>query len=102
VLADRGCCSFGCLAALKQLGLDSVLRLHQARRISWRRGQRLGQADRLLEWTKPRCRPRLLSAEAFAALPATLPVRHVRLQARLKGLRTRTLVLVTTLLDPVA
>jgi hypothetical protein len=99
VLADRGFCSFGCLAALQQLGLDSVMRLHQARRVSWRRGQRLGKADRLVEWTKPRSRPRLLSAEEFAALPATLPV---RLPARLKGFRTRTLVLVTTRVDPVA
>jgi hypothetical protein len=61
-----------------------------------------GKADRLVEWPKPRSRPRLLSAEAFAASPATLPVRHVRLQARLKGFRTRTLVLATTLGDPVA
>jgi Transposase DDE domain len=102
VLADRGFCSFGCLAALQQLSLDSVMRLHQARFVDWRRGRRLGKADRLVEWTKPRSRPRLLSAEEFAALPATLPVRQVRLQARLKGFRTRTLVLVTTLADPVA
>jgi hypothetical protein len=102
VLADRGFCSFGCLAALQQRGVDCVMRLHQTRRVNWRDGQRLGPADRLVAWRKPRRRPRLLSAEAFAALPATLPVRLVRLQARLKGFRTRTLVLVTTLLDPVA
>jgi hypothetical protein len=102
LLADRGFCSFGCLASLQQLGLDCVMRLHQARRVNWRGGQRLGKADRLVEWTKPRSRPRLLSAEEFAALPATLSVRQVRLQARLKGFRTRTLVLVTTLVDPVA
>ena len=102
VLADRGFCSFGCLAALQQLGIDSVMRLHQARRLNWRRGRRLGKADRLVAWTKPRRRPRLLSAEEFAALPATLQVRQVRLQARLKGFRTRTLVVVTTLVDPVA
>jgi hypothetical protein len=102
LLADRGFCSFGCLAALQPLGLGSVMRLHPARRLDWRRGQRLSKADRLLEWAKPRCRPRLLSAEEFAALPATLQVRHVRLQARLKGCRTRSLGLVTTLLEPVA
>jgi hypothetical protein len=98
VLADRGFCSFGCLAALQPLGLDSVMRLHQARRIRGRGGQRLAKADRLVEWTQPRRRPRLLRAEEFAALPATLSVRQVRLQARLKGFRTRPLVRV----DPVA
>jgi Transposase DDE domain len=102
VLADRGFCSFGGLAALQQLGVDCVMRLHQTRRVNWRDGRRLGPADRLVQWGKPRRRPRLLSAEEFAALPATLPVRQVRLQARLKGFRTRTLVVVTTLLDPVA
>jgi hypothetical protein len=101
-LADRGFCSFGCLAALQQLGLDCVVRLHQARSLDFRHGKRLGKADRLLEWTKPRRCPRLLSAEQFAALPATLPVRQLRLQVPLKGFRPRSLVLVTTLRDPVA
>lgn len=102
VLADRGFCSFGALAALQQRDVDCLMRLHQTRRVNWRAGQRLGPADRLVAWRKPRRRPQLLSAEEFAALPATLPVRLVRLQARLKGFRTRTLVVVTTLLDPVA
>lgn len=77
VLADRGFCSFGCLAALQQLGVESVLGPHQARCLNWRGGQRLGKADRLVVWSKPGRCPRRLSAEAFAALP----VRQVRLQA---------------------
>jgi hypothetical protein len=102
LLADRGFCSFGGLAALQQLGVDCVMRLHQARPIDFRRGRRLGKADRLLAWAKPRGCPRQLDAEQFAALPGTLQVRQLRLQARLKGFRTRSLVLVTTLVDPLA
>jgi hypothetical protein len=102
LLADRGFCSFGLLAALQQQGIDSVVQLHQTRPVDFRRGKRLGQADRLLEWAKPSQCPRTLSAEQFAALPATLPVRQLRIKATLKGFRPRSLVLVTTLLDPLA
>jgi len=93
---------FGCLAALQQLGLDCLMRLHQARSVDWQRGKRLGKADRQLQWAKPKRCPRTLSAEQFAALPDTLTVRLLRIKATLKGFRTRNLVLVTTLLDPVA
>jgi hypothetical protein len=104
LVADRGFCSFGWLAALQQQqrGIDAVVRLHQARPVDFRRGQRLGRADRLLQWAKPSPCPRTLSAEQFAALPGTRPVRQLRIQATLKGFRPRRLVLVTTLLDPLA
>jgi hypothetical protein len=102
LLADRGFCSFGCLAALQQQGIDSVVRLHQTRPVNFRRGKRLGKADRLLEWAKPSQWPRTLSGEQFAALPDTLQVRQLRIKPILKGFRPRSLVLVTTLLDPVA
>ncbi|MBV9997953.1 MAG: IS4 family transposase [Verrucomicrobia bacterium] len=102
LVADRGFCSFGLLATLQQRGVDGLMRLHQARRVNWRRGQRLGKADRQLAWTKPRGCPRTLSAEQFAALPDTLTVRQARVKVTLKGFRPRSLVLVTTLLDPVA
>jgi Transposase DDE domain len=102
LLADRGFCSFGLLAALQQRGIDSLLRLHQARSVNWRRGKRLGKDDRRLEWLKPSRCPRTLSAEQFAALPDRLTVRLLRIKPTLKGFRPRSLVLVTTLLDPVA
>jgi hypothetical protein len=61
VLADRGFCSFGALAALQQRDVDCLMRLHQTRRVNWRAGQRLGPADRLVAWRKPRRRPQLLT-----------------------------------------
>jgi hypothetical protein len=102
LVADRGFCSFGFLAALQQQGIDSVVRLHQTRPVDFRRGKRLGKADRLLAWAKPSQCPRTLSAEQFAALPHTLQVRQLRIKPTLKGFRPRSLVLVTTLLDPLA
>jgi hypothetical protein len=43
-----------------------------------------------------------LSAEEFRALPKTLTVRQIQLTPNIKGFRVRTIILVTTLLDPIA
>jgi Transposase DDE domain/Insertion element 4 transposase N-terminal len=100
VLADRGFCSYAALASLQQRGVDSVMRLHQMRRADFRTGRALGPEDRLLIWKKPAQRTQAWSVEEFAALPETLTLRMVRLHVAAKGFRTRTVVLVTTLLDP--
>jgi hypothetical protein len=54
LLADRAFCSFGALASLLRRGVDSVMRLHQLRKVDWRRGRRLGPGDRLVTWSKPK------------------------------------------------
>lgn len=100
VLADRGFCSYSLLAALQQRGVDSVMRLHQMRRADFRAGKALGPEDRLVTWQKPAQRTEAWSAEEFAALPETLTLRMIRLHVEARGFRTRTVVLVTTLLDP--
>jgi hypothetical protein len=42
-----------------------------------------------------------MTAEAFAALPESITVRELRYTIPVPGLRTRTVTLVTTLLDPI-
>jgi len=100
VLADRGFCSYAALAALQQRGVDSVMRLHQMRRADFRAGKALGPEDRLVTWQKPSQRTEAWSVEEFAALPQSLTLRMIRLHVAAKGFRTRSVVLVTTLLDP--
>lgn len=102
LLADRGFCSYSAIAALQRRGVDSVLRLHQMRRADFRTGKALGADDRLVSWSRPPQRPPGCRAEEFAALPATLTLRMIRLRVAAKGFRTRAVVLVTTLLDPQA
>ena len=102
LLADRGFCSFFSLSSLQERGVDCLMRLHQRRRVDFRRGKRLGPEDILLNWTKPAQRPETLSAQEFSALPDSLTVRQIRLHPNIKGFRVRTIVLVTTLLDPIA
>ena len=102
VLADRGFCSFAAMAGLqKQRGVDSVMRLHQMRKADFRSGRRLGPDDRLIVWHKPQ-RTDAWTDEEFAALPETLTLRLIRLRVGAPGFRTKTVVLVTTLIDPVA
>jgi len=102
LLSDRGFCSFFAIAALCLRGVDSVMRLHHARHADFRKGHPLGKGDRLVRWKKPAQRTAAWSKEDFDALPEDLTLRMVRLEVKLKGFRSRTIVIVTTLLDPVA
>lgn len=99
VLADRGFCSFGDLAQLRSAGIDAVMRLHQARKTDFRRGQRLGPNDRLVVWNKPLQPTPGLTKEELKALPDTLQLRLVRYRIEIPGCRSQEVILVTTLLD---
>jgi hypothetical protein len=100
LLADRGFCSYLTMAALLRRGVDSVMRLHSARKVDFRRGRYLGEDDRLVTWQKPAQCPSTCSPEDFAELPQTLALRLIRLRVQPRGFRTRLIVLATTLLDP--
>lgn len=99
VLADRGFSSYASLATLLARGVDSVMRLHQFRKLDWRAGKRLGHRDRLVTWQKGPLQGPLWTAEQWAQLPAELTVRLVEIVVAVPGFRTQKLVLVTTLLD---
>jgi hypothetical protein len=103
VLGDRFYCTYADLARLAALGCDGVFRLWgaRARTMDFRQGKRLGKEDRLLVWSRSNQRPRTLSAEEFASLPATLTVRVLRFHTQVKGFRSRTIMVATTLRDPV-
>ncbi len=123
LLADRGFCSFAHLALLLTSGLFGVFRLHQKTIVSFRKGRIhipprprglfkgakglprsrwirwLGRRDQLVEYYQPASRPRWLTAEAYAALPASIVVRELRFAIAVPGMRTQEVTLVTTLLD---
>ena len=125
LVADRGFCSYAHLAQLIQAGLHGVFRIHQRMIVDFRKGRMhvppsppfpklkrakglprsawikwLGHCDQQVEWFKPQNRPSWLTAEAYAALPASLVVRELRYRIQQPGYRTREVLLVTTLLDP--
>jgi putative transposase len=99
VLADRCFSGWFDIALLRQRGIDMVIRKHQLRRTDFRTGKRLGKDDHVIVWTRPQ-RPQWMSAEQYALMPGELTLREVRIRVAQKGMRTRSLVVVTTLLDP--
>ena len=98
VLADRYFSGWFDIALLAGRGIDVVVRKHQLRHTDFRTGQRLGKDDQVVCWPKPP-RPKWMSPEQYAELPRELTLREVRVRVARKGFRTKTLVVVTTLLD---
>lgn len=120
LIGDRGLCSFTQLALLVRRGLHGLFRLHQKQIVTFRPNRaynppkrkptkglptsrwlrRLGVRDQLVEYFKPKTRPVWMSVADFAALEDTVTVRELRYKTKQRGLRTREVTLVTTLLDP--
>ncbi len=98
---DRCRCALPMLAILLGRGVNFAARLHQRRPVDVRRGKRLGKDDHLVTWTRPK-RPEWMSEELYATIPQTLTLREVRFQLTAPGRRTQTVVVVTSLTDPVA
>lgn len=96
LLGDRAFGSFAVFAALRCCGRHGVFRLHQRRKINWRRGKRLGKFDRLYTWSKPRKLLWWLPQPA----PDSLDLRVLRVVVPIAGFRTRVLLIATNLLDP--
>jgi hypothetical protein len=77
VIADRLYASYFLIARLMQLGVDVVMRQHQARRTDFRSGKRLGQRDHVVQWERP-ARPPWMDDVTYAGMPATLTMREAR------------------------
>jgi hypothetical protein len=98
VLGDRNFGTFATLVLLKRQGADGVFRRHQSRRAGVSTVKRLGQDDALVRWRAPHhYRPPWL--DASVDLPETMVVREVSFHVRQPGFRTKSVMLVTTLLD---
>jgi hypothetical protein len=123
LIGDRGFCSFAHLASLAGRGVHAVLRMHQRQIVDFTPGRpharpgaksaakglprsrwlrRLGALDQVVEWIKPVDRPEWMTADQFAALPESLVLRELHYDVGRPGFRTRTVTLVTTLVDGAA
>jgi Transposase DDE domain len=100
LLADRLTANWATIQMLQGRGVELVSRLNKAhRRADFRRGRRLGPDDHVVRWAKPTS-IRSLEREAYRALPESITVREARVRVLQPGFRTRSVVVVTTLLDP--
>jgi hypothetical protein len=100
LLGDRAFGEYTTLAGWPAQGVDVVARLHQARKVDFRKARRLGHNDGLWVWHKGVQQSSILSAAEWALLPAEITVRIIRFTAAIRGFRRRRVTLVTTLLDP--
>jgi hypothetical protein len=93
LLGDAFYATYFLLCALQAKGVDGVFEQQGARRRStdFRRGQRLGQRDHIIELHKPKVRPEWMDPAAYEQAPDTLNVRELHAGGK---------VLVTTLLCP--
>ena len=94
------CCfaSYFMLALLLGGGVDAVTVQHQRRHTDFGSGRRLRGGDHVAVWQRPQ-RPAWMDAETYAAIPETLAVRELKVEVKVRGFRTRQLIVVTTLLD---
>jgi hypothetical protein len=100
LLTDALLANWANLVMLKERGLELVGRLNKAhRKADFRRGKRLGREDHVVQWRKPTS-IRSLNREEYHALPEFITVRETRVRVLQPGFRTRSIVVVTTLLDP--
>jgi len=113
LVGDRGLCAYAQMAWLFAHQVFVVFRVQQARIVDFRphrphggRGQptsrwlaRLGVTDQLVVWYPSPGRPDTLSAAQQAEIPPLLVVRELRYRVAQRGFRSRTVTLVTTLLD---
>jgi hypothetical protein len=98
VLGDRLLCAWTEMVMLQQRGVDCVCRFTSHRRTDFRRGQRLGEGDHIVNWHKPP-KPRSIDWETYASLPDFLTVRECRVRIEQPGFRVKILILATTLVD---
>jgi hypothetical protein len=101
LLGDRGFSVWSVLARCLSGGIHGVFRLRGARKLDFRSGRRLGPDDRLIHWQKPRHCPPYLEPAQWAQFPGQLLLRMVRCRLCVRGFRTRQVILVTTLTDPI-
>lgn len=116
LVGDRGFCSFAHISLLLLDEIHALFRMHQCQIVNFRTGRRcasagtkgkpnsrwlkrLGIRDQIVEWLKPKIKPKWMTAEQYAALPNSVVVRELRYTTSVPGFRTKEVTLVTTLLD---
>jgi hypothetical protein len=111
VLGDRVFGTWGYFALVLRHNLHAVTRAHQRLKLNFNPRQRwhergtycrlykLDDDDQVIEWFKPRHRPKWMSLAVYERLPPSIIVRMTRYTIRRKGFRTRQVTLLTTLTD---
>lgn len=102
-LADRAYNSYEFMCLLKARGSESLMRLHQARKrsLDWKKGERIGNNDRLYTWKKPQQQApgSRLTKEEWKLLPSSMEVRISRFKYKQRDGKTAWMYLASSLTD---
>jgi hypothetical protein len=100
LLTDRLQANWANIVFLQKRGLELVSRLNKAHRTAdFRRGKRIGEQDHIVRWYKPTS-IRSLDWQSYKSLPEFITIREAKIHVVQPGFRTKSIVIVTTLLDP--
>lgn len=99
LIGDRYYSSFFLMAALIKQGVSAVFPLHHTRQPDFKTGTILGKKDHIVSWKKPAAKPNWMTREEYDAFPDEISLREVAVEIKQPGIRTKTLILVSTLLD---
>jgi len=104
LMADRAYCSYELICRSRQQGAHILMRLHQARhrKLDWRKGKKISPIERLVTWKRPAQAPAgsQLTTEEWKVLPEELTLRYIKIGYEDRYGEKRSIVVVTTLLDP--
>jgi len=100
-LADSAYSSYELISRFKAKGVHSLMPVHQARKVDFRRGKRLGVNERLYTWEKPKNQSKRsnLTKNQWEEMADTLEIRIIRFWYKNKAGKLIRKHLVTTLLD---
>lgn len=88
------------IVQLKGREVDSLFGKKRSRICDFRKGRRLGKNDHIVVWKRPKYdASRFESREEWESLAEEIEMREIRVTVRRKGRKTRTIIIVTTLLD---
>ena len=99
LLGDCGFTSYADLYLLRLAGVDSVLRNHQSRKRGLQTVKSLGKGNRLVRWFKTSACPKTMDKDLWRSIPSSIVLREFTFTAPVRGWRTQTFVIVTTLTD---
>ena len=97
VVGDRALGNYFLIALGLNRGIDWLARIHQARKINYRRSRWKACSEERVTWLRPQ-RPKWMDEATYATIPETLTLRQIVVEVEELGFRPDRIALVSTLL----
>jgi putative transposase len=98
VVGDRACGNYFLMALGRMRGIGWLARMHQGRKIHYRRSRCKTDYEERVTWQRPQ-RPKWMDEATYVTVPETLTLRQIVVEVMEPGYRVDRIVLVSTLLE---